>query len=232
MSWGFSEGTPTPSAPPCAPSPLSLSPPPGQPRSGHLSPVPPAWRWGCNGVVPPRPLVEVPPEEPGSPGPSGTSALSLRVPKRQPGHGAGTPPRTPDVSPARGVPAGCGNNGISFEDDLTLGAEGTARPRVSPAAVSPSPHGQRQGGRSRHPWFWWGWDVPRLCVPSGCDNPGGTSVPNPSPCHSCPLSAPFSQPFCYWGPTRPRAGELWGAGGFGDIVPLAHPRPPLSQISK
>lgn len=49
------------------------------------------------------------------------------------------------MSPAQGVPAGCGNNGTSFEDDLTLGAEGTGHPWVSPPAMSLSPHDQRQG---------------------------------------------------------------------------------------
>lgn len=152
----------------------------------------------------------------GSPG----RCLSLCVPKGHPGRGVGRSPRTSDVSPAQGVPAGCGNNGTSFEDDLTLGAEGTGHPWVSPPAMSLSPHDQRQGGGDAATIPHFGGMSPGSVSPLW--QQGRTSVSTP-PCHSCPLSAPFSQPFCYWGATRLQAGELWGPGGFGDIVPFSQP---------
>lgn len=124
----------------------------------------------------------------------------------------------------------CGSNGTSFEDDLTLGAEGTnhlrARWGVPSCGVTVTPRAELT---RRRPGSWGqaGADpegtVPKLCIPwgSGLWPQGRTSprvasvgpVPETPRLTPCRLSAPFSQLFCYRGATRPRAGEVWGSGG-------------------
>ncbi|NXE30385.1 TESP1 protein, partial [Ardeotis kori] len=81
------------------------------------------------------------------------AAATRDVPELQPPHlddvfleGSGDPgvqtgwgsptPGLPRASPGFRSLAGCGSNGTSFEDDLTLGAEGTGHPGVSPSAGS------------------------------------------------------------------------------------------------
>lgn len=119
----------------------------------------------------------------------------------------------------------CGSNGTSFEDDLTLGAEGTnhlrARWGVPSCGVTVTPRAELT---QRRPGSWGqaGADpegtVPKLCIPwgSGLWLQGRTSprvasvgpVPKTPRLTPCRLSAPFSQLFCYRGATRPRAGEV------------------------
>lgn len=169
----------------------------------------------------------------------------------------------------------CGSNGTSFEDDLTLGAEGTNHPwarrgvpscgvTVTPWAELPwwrqgswgqagsDPGGQLPLVASSPGGFWWGWAVPKLCIPlgSGLWPPERTSprvasvgpIPKTPHLTPCRLSAPFSQLFCYRGATRPRAGEVsgpgggWcrGAGGTVPVhpagsIPFTQPRPPLCR---
>lgn len=147
---------------------------------------------------------------------------------------------------------GCGSNGTSFEDDLTLGAEGTSHPwarqgvpsrgvTVTPWAQLPwwrqggwgqagaDPGGQPPSAAFPPGGFWWGWDAPRLCAllaSSPWLPPGVASVgPVPqTPCLTpCHLSAPFSQLFCCRGATRPWAGEVWGPGGRHRWVGLGAP---------
>lgn len=58
----------------------------------------------------------------------------------------GGPRGCPRVSPPS--VAACGSSGTSFEDDLTLGAEGTGHPRGSPRCHRHPPRGQRGWGQA------------------------------------------------------------------------------------
>uniref|UniRef100_A0A8C2U9Z6 Thymocyte expressed, positive selection associated 1 n=1 Tax=Coturnix japonica TaxID=93934 RepID=A0A8C2U9Z6_COTJA len=89
-------------------------------------------------------------------------------------------------------PYGWESSSTSFEDDLTLGAEGSSPPWGSlhvPNTLS----------------IHWGWEQPYGAADT---NP----VPKPPPmspaipCHFC---ASYLQPFCYRGMRKPSAGESW-----------------------